>query len=832
MNFKRFTLCVAGACACMGMMAVPAKRGVRTFTQADGSVISLMMVGDEYFHTLTTTDGLAVQRKADGNFYYRLSDGVTDIVAHNVSERTPAEKLFIGQEGASLTVDNLVKAASSRIKSRRANATSPRKATQVPNNGSPRIPILLVQYSDYKFKDADPKATFQNFFDNGETSAYQYFVDQSNGKYTPQFDVYGPITLSGTRATYGGNDYWGDDKGVGQMVAEGCLGLDSQINFKNYDNDGDGECDVVIVLYAGDGEASSYEDDCEDAVWPCQWALSSSDYNKSLTLDNTLVNKFAVFNELYGQDLTKIDGIGTFCHEFSHCLGLPDFYDTNYSGFFGMGDWSLLDSGSYNNDGFTPIGYSAYEKEFMGWIEIEEATENTFYTLPIFNQKSLATDKAIKITNSKDANEYYIIENRAPQGWDKYIYADGGLFIYHVTYNASAWSGNTVNNYSLQRMTPIPADNLLKMDRVSYYGETYYLVNTDDEAGDLWPYGNATELTDTSVPAAKVNTGSFMGKPVTAITKNSDGTVSFWFMKAPKPTAAQPVLGEHGIESRTSFTANWVASADEDVTYTLEVKEHKDITYALVMSADFSADNHGWSTTGYTACESIEDGTRLGSNKQMGSLTSPSFNTAEDGIVTVFLNAKYYGTDASSIKVSLLNAAGTAVDSKTVALGASYGDYTFVLNGTANSSMKVKIETVANKKRAYIHSADIYTGDASEAKAARAMASESGDELSRVITGITGTSYTVTGLKTDGVYDYRVKAVPNDSENFDHSAWTEYGSVNLSNYSGVESVIAGDNENVAPEFYNLQGVKVAESNLIPGVYVVKRGTSVSKVLVK
>ncbi|MDE5808146.1 MAG: M6 family metalloprotease domain-containing protein, partial [Muribaculaceae bacterium] len=330
---------------------------------------------------------------------------------------------------------------------------------------------------------------------------------------------------------YGGNDYSGEDKGLGKMVAEGALGLDREIDYSKYDNDGDGVCDVLIILYAGDGEASSYDRDAENAIWPCQWSLSSSDYGKSLTLDNTLINKFAVFNELNGSNLRKIDGIGTFCHEFSHCLGLPDFYDTNYGQLFGMGPWSLMDSGSYLDDGYTPIGYSAYEKEFMGWIDIEEGKKNTYYSLPVLNQVNAATDKAVRLTNPADPDEYFILENRRRQGWDKYMDAEG-LLIYHVTYSASAWENNNVNDFPMQRMTPVPCDNNLKMDAYSYYGKTQYRINDADLRGDLWPYKGNDSFTDNSLPAQKVNTGNLLGKPVTGIVINSDGTASFWLMKS------------------------------------------------------------------------------------------------------------------------------------------------------------------------------------------------------------------------------------------------------------------------------------------------------------
>jgi M6 family metalloprotease-like protein len=810
------------ALLCFSAYAVPAKPGMRTITQADGTTITLRLIGDENFHSYVTADGLAVSRAADGNFYYRTATGLSSVVAHDAAMRSASESAFIADNLAEVNISTLAKASKKSSARRAAKRPAAKRASQVPSSGSPRVPVLLVQYSDVKFLNSDPKATFTSFFKSGSTSAYQYFYDQSNGKYTPQFDVYGPVTLSGTQATYGGNDSDGNDLKVCTMVAEACQALDGSVDFSQYDNDGDGECDVVIVLYAGVGEASSGE---EDSVWPCQWWLSDdgSDYGRALTLDGTTVDKFAVFNELY-DDGTKIDGIGTFCHEFSHCLDLPDFYDTEYGPHFGMSWWSLLDTGCYNNDGYTPIGYSAYEKNFMGWIDLEEATANTFYTLPVMNQKSAATDKAVKITNDKDSNEYYILENRAQQGWDKYIDAEG-MMITHVTYSANAWTNNVVNNYSLQRMTIIPADGSLKLDKETYYGETYYSANLESLKGDLWPYGSATELTNTSSPAAKVNTGTYMNKPVTAITKNSDGTVSFWFMKSALPAVAAPTSLSATVESATAATISWEPGDQTDVTYTVEVSKHKDVTYQLVSSTNFDDGATGWTLVkGQT---DSGDKFYLGSSNYAGSATSPSFTTDDEGKVTLIFTAKSYGSDTKvTAEISLNNAAGTAVLDKTsVSLTDTFTTYCVVLQGTPNSSATLTIANSAKKKRFYLESADIYTGDASEVASSKAPARVASDKLT--FTGITDTKLRVSDLEENGTYDYRVCAVPVDTNSFDTSAWTEKAQFTLSGSTAITE-IAGDNTDAAAEYFNLQGVRVVAPTA-PGIYIRRQGNTATKI---
>lgn len=830
---KKLLLLTLAGMVSIGASAVPARQGLRTFTQSDGTTIRVNVVGDERFHTMVTEDGLAVERHSDGNFYYRSSESTGRVQAHNPEQRGAVEQSFVKSNGTKLTVNSLAAASKDRLSARKAAGRDIKKASQVPQSGTPRVPIILVQYKDVKFKDADPNATFRDFFATGTKSARQYFVDQSNGKYNPEFDVYGPYTLESNRSVYGGNDSQGYDKGVGKMVAQGCQGLDAEIDFSKYDNNNDGECDVVIVLYAGDGEASSYDDDAENAVWPCQWELSDSDYGRSLRLDNTAVNKFAVFNELNGSDLSKIDGVGTFCHEFSHCLGLPDFYDTQYGPHFGMAHWSLMDYGCYNDDGYTPIGYSAYEKEFMGWIDIEEGKENTHYTLPVFNQKDITKDKAVKLTNSRDRNEYYILENRAQQGWDKYMPAEG-LMIYHVTYSSSAWEGNTVNDYDMQRMTPVPADGSLKMDSERYYGETYYYINEADLLGDLWPYGNATELTDTSTPSADVNTGSKLGKPVTEITRNADGTISFWVMKAPLPAVAAPHSLMHTPVDATTMKISWAAGDSNDVTYTLNVSEHRDITYELASSTTFDSKDHGWEATGYAEYESAENAVRFGSNKNLGYLESPAFEVGDDGLVTVIFEAKVYSNDGSAVVVSLLDNKGYEVAStETGTLTSAYKRYAVVLEGVPDTKMKVEFSTTGKKQRFYLKSADIYRGDASELldSSSKARANAASSTYNMTITDISGTEFTVVGLTNGVIYDYKVKAVPTDDTKFASSNWSDTQSfeMNAADITGVDAIEA----EVEAEYYDLQGVRMHDAaTLAPGVYIVKKGNKVAKIIVK
>lgn len=763
MNLKKslIALC-ASALATGSMLAVPAKPGrPLSYTQTDGTTIQVSMVGDEFRHSFVTADGLTVAQAADGDFYYSTAAGISATRAHNPASRSAAETSWIADNAQSLTLS-----ASKPSKARR-NASA-KKTPQVPGTGSPKIPILLVQYTDKKMSNT--KDAFTQVYDTGSKSVKQYFKDQSRGKFTPQFDLYGIYTLSSNRATYGGNDSNGDDKGVAKMVAEACqMAQKEGINWKDYDNDGDGQCDVVIVVYAGVGEAQAYGV-VPNAVWPCQWQLSDAaqfgDGPGKLTYGGVGIDKFAVFNEVrgYSDSGKQIDGIGTFCHEFSHCLGLPDFYDTQYSGkYFGMGNWSLLDGGCYNDDGDTPCGYTAYEKDFMGWMKLDTPEPNTQYSLKAIDN---AEATALKVVNDKDANEYYVLENRQLEGWDAYL-PSHGLQVTHVTFSQSAWDQNCVNDYSLQRMTLIPADNQLKMSGGA--------ADESNMKGDLYPYNGNNQLTDTSTPAAKVNTGTYMSKPITEITDN-DGVVSFWFMKEAMAKGT-PQLTDFTDMTSNSFTANWTKCPNVK-SYTLSVRNADKVEPTVLLNeSDFS----DGLPTGWTKSSSgtyTESGYyRLGTSKLNGSVTSPSVDVTDgEGTTTVKITAKPYGDDASvKMRVSVLNSAGTSQSSTDITLDSNEKQYVAVLTGGASGS-KIKIESIATKKRVMLKSVEIYSGNASEAENAPMMAAETGDADSRTITGITDTTYTVSGLTSGTNYAVKVKAIFTDDT---ESKWSDTQNIYL-----------------------------------------------------
>ncbi len=527
---KRNLLLCALLCCCVAAIAVPAKPGWHTIAQSDGTVLKVQARGNAFNNAIFTTDGLTVARGVDGDYYYTSSvTGLTAMRAHEPSNRSAMENAFVKAQRSMLAMP--VKSYKLPAAAGKLNATGSNATADVPATGERRIPIILVEFQDKKFNNTREKIIESML--TGSESVEKYFHDQSNGLYKPKFDVYGIYTLKENREYYGGHNGTTKDKGIGWMVTEACeMAAADSVSFKPYDTNSDYYCDVVIVIYAGVGEAqaATYH---PEAIWPCNWTLDAAKYynrggNGSFQPGpgDPYVNHFAVFNELHGSNDNgkTIDGIGTFCHEFGHCLGLPDMYDTGNNDNYGMGNWDIMCLGCYCNDGYTPVGYSAYEKAFMGWVEYIKPVPDTYYTLPVWNKGNIDTDKAVQIVSDVNKNEYFILENRQRQGWDRYL-PGTGILVTHITYSANQWQNNKPNNEKIQLITILPADN-----KLSNYSES----------GDTWPNGSKVNLTDESTPSTKLNMTSYgditgnagyLGKPVTQMMINHDKTASFWYMK-------------------------------------------------------------------------------------------------------------------------------------------------------------------------------------------------------------------------------------------------------------------------------------------------------------
>ena len=325
-----------------------------TVTQPDGTTLTLRLNGDEYFHYYTTDDGYAIERAADGFFYYLGRDAsLTTVRATDAAMRPEAERRFLATFSKTEPTEAL-----RQDKPRRSPQRSPGlMPTTFPTKGEVRGMVILVEYTDLaftvpnarqEFSDMLNKEGYSNF--GGTGSARDWFVEQSSGQFKPTFDVYGPVRLPHPMAYYGENGSNGDDLRAHEMLIDACDILDDEVDFTQYDVDGDGWIDNVFIFYAGYGENLGYGAPAE-AVWPHSWDLREAT-NIPYMHDGVRLNHYACTNEIDLDD--KMDGIGTFVHEFSHVLGLPDLYATGNSSAFTPGAWNVMDEGPYNNGSRTP----------------------------------------------------------------------------------------------------------------------------------------------------------------------------------------------------------------------------------------------------------------------------------------------------------------------------------------------------------------------------------------------------------------------------------------------------------------------------------------------
>lgn len=413
--------------------AVPARPGWQTKTQPDGTTIEVRQTGDEFYHYWEDINGNIVN--IDANHFWRV-----------VEAKPSAETIAARRQ------------ASSMLRSRPNRAIGDM-------NFAPRGLVILVNFKDSKFNNTNTASAMNDLMNsssytyNGATgSVRQYFSDQSDGQYAPDFDVIGPVTLQDYMSHYGGNDYEGNDKLPGDMVVEACSIANANygVDFTLYDNDNDGYVDFVYLIYAGKGEADG---GAANTIWPHNWDLESAAYyencsypKSSWIFDGKTINNYACSAELDGQT-GKRAGIGTITHEFSHVIGLPDLYDTtygqNYEKYRTPDTWHVMDGGAYNNGGKTPPNYSIYDKYFLGWKKpinpgatAQNLSLNAAGTAGYEGYQIATSNSLVSATSTSTV---YYIENRQQSSWD--AYAPGhGLLIWKVTYNNSAWADNGPND--------------------------------------------------------------------------------------------------------------------------------------------------------------------------------------------------------------------------------------------------------------------------------------------------------------------------------------------------------------------------------------------------
>lgn len=506
---KKILLAAAFCFVSFAAFAIPAKPGWVKYTQPDGSVIEVRMVGDEFGHAIMDRSGQVLRRDSKG-YLQPCPEKVSDVMHRAAAKRAQANA----------------------VRTRAARAGQK-------NLGSPKIPVLLVEFKDQSFKDSkildktypsDPQTAFANLLHqsgysyNGATGCVlDFYTDNSNGQYTPVFDVLPVVTLASNMATYGANDSSDNDTAPELAVYQAVKALNSTVDFSQYDNDKDGNIDMILMYYAGLNEAE-YGD--EDTIWPHQWSVEysglkdGSTYIREKEFDGVRLRNYFCTSELsttryggneysgYYASKGVLCGIGTTCHEFAHSLGLPDFYDTDYEDNGSAGgtyEYDTMCSGPYNNNGNTPPFFGAEELIMLGWLDsLTDLPVVGNVTIPALSK----TDKVAYKGASSTSGEYFVFECRGSSSWDKYIAAGPGLLVYHVDKSTR----KVLSNYTAKTLW----DDWGETNAINAVGNhpCYYIIpagcqNYNADNAKTGGYsGNPTETTGLHYPGSDFTFGT------------------------------------------------------------------------------------------------------------------------------------------------------------------------------------------------------------------------------------------------------------------------------------------------------------------------------------
>lgn len=616
--------------ACLEMSAVPALRLRKLLTLEDGTKVMATFRGDEHYGYFVTDDGLVVREMTTG--VYRM-----------VPEQEHAQAISAAR--ANVQVSNARRVAG--VEKREAGITGSRTGI-----------VILAQFQDKKLAAHSTKEYFNRMFnekgfndDGNAGSVHDYFSDQSYGQFDLTFDVVGPVTLPNTLAYYGEHSGSDNDARPREMAYDACYAARNLADFTKYDWDNDGVVDQVFIIFAGYSEAQGGP---AESIWPHEWAI----YDKELIIDGKRIFTYGCSSELRGYTGENIDGIGTACHEFSHCLGLPDCYDTSYQA-FGMGDWDVMSGGSYLGVPMStsPIAYTAYERWVSGWLNPVELKDETTIT----DMRPLEeTGEAYVLYNDGNRNEYYLLENRQLPKWGKSLGAHG-LMVMRIDYDQSVWAQNKVNNDAArQRMTYVPADNT--MSNITY-------------AGDPFPgSSNNANLTNSTTPAARLynkNTDGtyFLNKPIESITESADGKISFIACAPPVPV---PSSFDAAVVTDDKVSCQW-DEVEGAVGYELELTStpgNVDPSESVVINETFKnvprkagfadigsnldkyCDNKGWNGE---KIFTSKKGLKIGSSNENGTLSTPAFSVDRTNNATFMIRIESYkdGTSVDCVLYSV-----------------------------------------------------------------------------------------------------------------------------------------------------------------------------------
>lgn len=909
-------------CFVQTTFAIPAYPKPLKVKQADGSWLTIQMRGDEHGHYVLTSDGIPLVFNArQKNYEYAdWKDGkvqASGIKAVEASERTAKVKAFVESQDKSAILESFKRARLQQLQqtlSSRRNASlkagsnpQKEKLNNFPTIGEVHSLVILVQFADTKFSTvgSDAHQFFNNMlnepgftYSNGANgSARDFYLNSSNGRFQPQFDVIGPVTLPEKYSYYGANQGSSVDNParLEQFVREACTLADPLVDFSQYDHNQDGYIDNIYFFYAGKGEADSGDG---NAIWPhsayySDMAKDAGLSETSLKLDGIEVGNYTCSNEINGTLITpQPAGIGTFVHEFGHVLGLADHYDVNYGmTTFAPGSFDTMAQASYNNNGNTPAAFSAYERACLGWLDLTVLKNgvDSLNVLPDLNDSNKAYVVPVGGTNDE---EYFIMENRQQKGWDAFI-PGHGMLLWHIDYDAKAWEKNELNiTGTHQRVDIVEADNKLtdntragdpfpgtsnvtQCNLTSWAGGKVMSLDDIEEKDGIinlmlgglnlklnTPDVKVTEVQDSSivvgwtdVPVAKryvLNISSVVNgkkeslplynnkvytaaQPSLHVERLSPETTYEITLQANRgsyssdvytqqfTTAAIPFSKYYVTDvkatavGKTGFTASWKGmEAADDYVVTL----HKLVyaTEATQKGYDFSKELEGmpslWKTNGNLSMNNYgEESPCLRLNKIDTYLKMASVGNRISSV-------KFFAKSSSSTKATLAVEAYQNGEWKQIATlqggadMASGDTYSYDLPELADS---VRLNVIQRTSGAF-YIDDVLLG-------CNALIHEPVAAYQKVSTN-GKTEFAFSGLETDATY----ALVVNASKKGELSYSSKELIVTPASSTGISSVTVTPSRNGQKRFYDLNGRRVSAKEMRHGIYIVKQGNCVYKIV--
>lgn len=919
---KIIILSLLVVCFVQTTFAIPAYPKPLKVKQADGSWLTIQMHGDEHGHYVLTSDGIPLVFNArQKNYEYAdWKDGkvqASGIKAVEASERTAKVKAFVESLDKSAILESFKRARLQQLQqtlSSRRNASlkagsnpQKEKLNNFPTIGEVHSLVILVQFADTKFSTvgSDAHQFFNNMlnepgftYSNGANgSARDFYLNSSNGRFQPQFDVIGPVTLPEKYSYYGANQGSSVDNParLEQFVREACTLADPLVDFSQYDHNQDGYIDNIYFFYAGKGEADSGDG---NAIWPhsayySDMAKDAGLSETSLKLDGIEVGNYTCSNEINGTLITpQPAGIGTFVHEFGHVLGLADHYDVNYGmTTFAPGSFDTMAQASYNNNGNTPAAFSAYERACLGWLDLTVLKNgvDSLNVLPDLNDSNKAYVVPVGGTNDE---EYFIMENRQKKGWDAFI-PGHGMLLWHIDYDAKAWEKNELNiTGTHQRVDIVEADN--KLTDNTRAGDPFPGTSNVTHCNlTSWAGGKVMSLDDIEEKDGIINLmlGGLnlkLNTPDVKVTEVQDSSIVVGWTDVPVAkryvlnissvvngkkeslplynnkvyTAAQPSLHVEGLSpettyeitlqanrgsyssavytqqlttaaipfskyyvtdvkatavGKTGFTASWEGmEAADDYVVTL----HKLVyaTEATQKGYDFSDELEGmpslWKTNGNLSMNNYgEESPCLRLNKIDTYLKMASVGNRISSV-------KFFAKSSSSTKATLAVEAYQNGEWKQIATlqggadMASGDTYSYDLPELADS---VRLNVIQRTSGAF-YIDDVLLG-------CNALIHEPVAAYQKVSTN-GKTEFAFSGLETDATY----ALVVNASKKGELSYSSKELIVTPASSTGISSVTVTPSRNGQKRFYDLNGRRVSAKEMRHGIYIVKQGNCVYKIV--